>query len=497
MFVGCADHDHSGPSGNRSEPVGAFERAVSRRDSNFPIELRSVSEKIHSMRHRHERGGERSTEAVEQHAYSGTMRFEVLGSLRVVAAVAHGGRNAPAGQPSLGGPKQRFVLARLLAEPNRVVSLDRLIDELWGDDPPETARHTIQGYVSELRKTVGPSIERDGVGYRIAVDRETLDALEFEARLGEARAHATLDPDRAATELELALGLWRGAAYADFQEPALQAEATRLEELRLAAFEELMQIRLAAGSYADVIGQLERSTREHPYREELRALHMVALYRAGRQADALRAYQVTRDVLAEDLGIVPSPRLRRLEEQILLQDPDLDPAPARSPSTPAESRWVENPFLGLRAFREADHARFFGQDQLIDRLVGRVMGPSRFTALVGPSGSGKSSVVQAGLVPRLRLDHPGIVIASMQPGAQPYAVLEAALGQLPGVDGHTVGRQLVEGLGRLARRGGADRRRQLATSAARRRPVRGAVHDGRPRRGVEVPRAARRDRRRT
>src|SRR5207342_3479453 len=110
-------------------------------------------------------------------------------------------------------------------------------------------------------------------------DRETLDSLEFEARLGEARAQAPLDPDRAATELELALGLWRGAAFDDFHEPALQAEATRLEELRLAAFEELMQIRLAAGSHAEVIGQLERSTREHPYREELRALHMVALYR--------------------------------------------------------------------------------------------------------------------------------------------------------------------------------------------------------------------------
>ncbi|HEY4611230.1 MAG TPA: BMP family ABC transporter substrate-binding protein, partial [Ilumatobacteraceae bacterium] len=120
----------------------------------------------------------------------------------------------------------------------------------------------------------------------------------------------------------------------------------------------------------------------------------------------------------------------------------MDPAPARAQSAPTESRWLENPFLGLRAFREADHARFFGQDQLVDRLVGRVMGSSRFTALVGPSGSGKSSVVQAGLVPRLRLDYPGIVIASMQPGAQPYAVLEAALAQLPGVDSRAVGRQL-------------------------------------------------------
>ena len=138
------------------------------------------------MRHRQTRVGDRSTEAIERHAYSVPMRFEVLGSLRVVAAVAVGGGTAPFVQPSLGGPKQRFVLARLLAEPNRVVSLDRLIDGLWGDDPPETARHTIQGYVSELRKTVGPLIERDGVGYRIAVDRQTLDSLEFEARVEDA-----------------------------------------------------------------------------------------------------------------------------------------------------------------------------------------------------------------------------------------------------------------------------------------------------------------------
>ena len=399
------------------------------------------------MRHRQTRVGDRSTEAIERHAYSVPMRFEVLGSLRVVAAVAVGGGTAPFVQPSLGGPKQRFVLARLLAEPNRVVSLDRLIDGLWGDDPPETARHTIQGYVSQLRKTVGPLIERDGVGYRIAVDRQTLDSLEFEARVEEARVQRSADPAHAAAELELALGLWRGAAFDDFQEPALQAEATRLDELRLAAFEELMQTRLAIGNHAEVIVQLERATRDQPYREELRALHMIALYRSGRQADALRAYQVTRDVLAEELGIVPSPRLRRLEEQILLQDPDLDATPSAASSEPRESRWVENPFLGLRAFREADHSRFFGQNQLIDRLVDRVKGPSRFTALVGPSGSGKSSVVQAGLVPRLRLGPAGIMIALMQPGAQPFALLEAALTQIPGVDSELVRRQLSKASG--------------------------------------------------
>ena len=396
------------------------------------------------MRRRYNRSAQRPTEQVEAGAYHGRMRFELLGSLRVVATAGVGARAGTKVEVSLGGPKQRFVLARLLAEPNRVVSLDRLVDGLWGDDPPETARHTVQGYVSELRKAVGPLIERQGLGYRISVDRDTLDSLDFEARVIEARAGAATDPGGAATDLDAALALWRGPAFDDFSEPALQAEATRLEELRLGVFEELMQARLAAGQHADVIVQLERLTRDHPYREELRALHMIALYRSGRQADALRAFQTTRDVLGEELGLVPSPRLRRLEEQILLQDPDLDPPAAHQP----ESRWVENPYLGLRAFREADQSRFFGQDQLIERLVNRVVGATPFTALVGPSGSGKSSVVQAGLIPRLRRDHTNVVVALMQPGSQPFAVLAAALGQIPGLDERLIAQQLAfEGAG--------------------------------------------------
>ena len=355
--------------------------------------------------------------------------------MRVVAVIESGGRVGATTEPSLGGPKQRLVLARLLAEPNHVVSVDRLVDGLWGDDPPETARHTVQAYVSELRKALGSLVERDGAGYRIRVSSDTLDTLDFETRVVEARKRSVSEPGGAAAHLEAALGLWRGPAFDDFpDQPALQVEAARLEELRLAVVEELMQTRLSAGQHADVIVELERLTRDHPYREELRALHMIALYRSGRQADALRAYQATRDVLGEELGIVPSPRLRRLEEQILLQDPDLDPAHERSDVVPPSNRWAENPYLGLRAFREVDHARFFGQDHLVDRLVARVVSEAPFTALVGPSGSGKSSAVQAGLIPRLRRDHPEVLVALMQPGSQPYSVLEASLSQLPGVD---------------------------------------------------------------
>jgi basic membrane lipoprotein Med (substrate-binding protein (PBP1-ABC) superfamily)/DNA-binding SARP family transcriptional activator/Tol biopolymer transport system component len=347
-----------------------------------------------------------------------------------MAAVRAGTRDdAPL---SLGGPKQRLVLALLLAEPNRGVSIDRLVDGLWGDEPPDSARHTVQSYVSELRKIVGPVIEREGAGYRIRADRDTLDALDFEGRVAEGRALADTDPVGASTVLEEALELWRGTPFDDLgTQPMLQAESARLEELHLVATEALMQARLDAGRHGDVVAELDRLTRLHPYREEFRALHMVALYRCGRQADALRAYRITRDVLGEDLGLVPSPRLRRLEEQILLQDPDLD-APADGLSPVASDRWVENPYLGLRAFREADHARFFGQERLVDRLVARVTDGACFTAVVGPSGSGKSSAVQAGLIPRLRRDHPEVAIAVMQPGGQPFGSLEAALAETTG-----------------------------------------------------------------
>ena len=298
-----------------------------------------------------------TAKALPTTAYHGAMRFEVLGSMRVVAvasaAQGSGVESVSASlmvaEPSLGGPKQRFVLALLLAEPNRIVSVDRIVDGLWGDEPPDTARHTVQGYVSELRKCGRVTDRHAWRGYRVRVDRDTLDSLDFEASVAEARSIARPDPFGAADALESALGLWRGAAFGEFQEAALQDEAARLEELRLAAAGALMQARLDAGQHVDVVAALDRLCREQPYREEFRALHMLALYRSGRQADALRAYRTTRTVLDNDLGIVPSPRLRELEGQILLQDPGLDLAPSRSDQSVLDHR-VENPYLGLRAF---------------------------------------------------------------------------------------------------------------------------------------------------
>jgi basic membrane lipoprotein Med (substrate-binding protein (PBP1-ABC) superfamily)/DNA-binding SARP family transcriptional activator len=361
------------------------------------------------------------------------VRFEVLGRLRAVAAMQAGVGGPPTDDRPLGGPKQQLVLALLLAQPNTTVSVDRLIDGVWGATPPDSARHTLQSYVSELRKSLGEAIERDGTGYSVRVDRSGLDSLEFEARVSEARTRLDRDPATAVAELGAALALWRGQPFEDFPDhAALQAEAARLEELRLAAVEAALTARLALGDHVTAAVELERLAREHPFREELRALQMLALYRSGRQADALRAFQGMRSVLAEELGIDPSPRLRRLEEQILLQDPDLDLARPATPERPAASDRAENPYLGLRPFREPDAGRFFGRDQLVDQLAARVVGQAPFTAVVGPSGSGKSSAVQAGLLPRVRDEVPQAVIAVVQPGLHPFTELEGVLATLAG-----------------------------------------------------------------
>jgi basic membrane lipoprotein Med (substrate-binding protein (PBP1-ABC) superfamily)/DNA-binding SARP family transcriptional activator len=389
---------------------------------------------------RRDAGSGHLTDAAQRSgSYDRRVRFEVLGRLRGVAPVPAGGQIQAGGQTQaggerpLGGPKQRLVLALLLAEPNTTVSIERLIDGVWGESPPGSARHTLQSYVSELRKSLGEIIEREGTGYAIHVDRDSLDALEFEARVSEARARLDRDPEAAVAELDAALALWHGRPFEDFpDQPTLQADATRLDELRLAAIEAALAARLALGEHVAVAVELDRLTRAYPYREELRALQMLALYRSGRQADALRAFQATREVLGEELGIVPSPRLRRLEEQILLQDPDLEPARTPFSATAPSDTRVDNPYMGLRAFRESDASRFFGQDRLVGQLTERVMGAASFTAVVGPSGSGKSSAVQAGLLPQLRRDSPDVRIAMLQPGSQPFAELEAALGRLAG-----------------------------------------------------------------
>jgi DNA-binding SARP family transcriptional activator len=254
------------------------------------------------------------------------MDFRILGPLEVLDKD---------GRVALGGDKQRALLALLLVNAGETLSTDRLIDELWGEHPPATAAKTVQVHISRLRKALAAG-DPDGVvvtrehGYQLEIDPERLDARRFERLLGEGRAElAERRPERAATVLEDALALWRGRPLADLAyEPFAQAEIARLEELREAALEQLIEAKLALGRHVEVIGELEALIGAFPYREHLRAQLMLALYRSDRQADALQAYQDARVTLTGELGIEPGERLRELERAILAQDPALA-APAR------------------------------------------------------------------------------------------------------------------------------------------------------------------------
>jgi DNA-binding SARP family transcriptional activator len=241
---------------------------------------------------------------------------------------------------ALGGTKQRALLAVLLLHAGEVVSTDRLIDELWGDEPPATAAHTVQVFVSRLRKSLG---EDGGVlvtsppGYVARLAPDSLDLDRFERLVAQGRSSlAQGDASAASTRLREALGLWRGPALADFAYEAFaQAAIARLEELRLSALADRIEADLALGCHHDLIGELEALVAEHPLRERFLGQLMLALYRSGRQADALECYQEARRALVEELGIDPGPALQRLERAILMQDAGLElpQTPRRRPST--------------------------------------------------------------------------------------------------------------------------------------------------------------------
>ena len=242
------------------------------------------------------------------------MDYRVLGPLEV----RDGEESVP-----LAGAKQRALLALLLLHANRVLSRDRLIDELWGDQPPATSVQSLQVYVSRLRKLLPPdTLLTRPPGYLLEIAPDELDLRRFEQLLAEGHeALAQGDPERAGRVLLEALALWRGPALAEFAfEPFAQAEIGRLEDLRLTAVEERIEADLALGRHADLIGELEALIAENPHRERLRGQLMLALYRSGRQTEALAAYHATRRALVDELGIEPSEELQRLEKQILTHD---------------------------------------------------------------------------------------------------------------------------------------------------------------------------------
>jgi YVTN family beta-propeller protein len=262
------------------------------------------------------------------------VEFRILGALEV-----WDGRNPV----SIDAPKQRALLGALLLHPNETVSAERLIDELWGERPPATAGKVVQTYVVQLRRTLGRDlIETRPPGYLLRIDEDALDAARFRTLATEARRLATAGHDeRARTLYGEALALWRGPPLADVTfESYGQNELDRLEEERLRVVVERIDCDLALGRHDELVPELDALVKRHPLHERLRAQLMLALYRSGRQGDALAAYQDARHALAEQLGLEPGEPLRQLERQILNHDPALQwaLAPATARATARVSR---------------------------------------------------------------------------------------------------------------------------------------------------------------
>ncbi len=282
--------------------------------------------------------------------------FRILGPLEV---------SDETGPLLLGGQKQRAVLALLLLDADRVVSVDRLVEALWGEQPPRTAVTSLQNFVSQLRKSLGPEIlETKPPGYRLRVRKGELDLDRFRVAVENARA---LEPAQRAAKLCEALGFWRGPPLADFAfESFAQPHIAHLEELRLATLEERVEADLEAGRHGELVGELEALVEEHPVRERLRGQYMLALYRSGRQAEALQTYQEGRRFLVEQLGIEPSRDLQQLHGAILRQEAGLQ---APGAALPPEDHFDQV----LRALFEGRLVAVLGADvaDLASRLAHR------------------------------------------------------------------------------------------------------------------------------
>jgi class 3 adenylate cyclase/DNA-binding SARP family transcriptional activator/pimeloyl-ACP methyl ester carboxylesterase/tetratricopeptide (TPR) repeat protein len=275
------------------------------------------------------------------------MDFRILGPLEV----RDGDREV-----RLRGGKQRALLALLLVNANRTLAIDRIVDDLWGEDVPETAAKMVQIYVSRLRKALpAGALHTRPPGYAIQVEPGELDLHRFEGLVAEARSALDAgEAEESSRGFRSALELWRGPALAEFaSEPFAPGEGARLEELRLSALEGRLEADLLLGRHGEVAGELEALIARYPLREGFRRQHMLALYRSGRHAEALAGYQSFRRTLADELGIEPSAALRDLERRILRQDPSLEPAPARR----AEGDGARAGLLGDVGYARSDDVR--------------------------------------------------------------------------------------------------------------------------------------------
>jgi DNA-binding SARP family transcriptional activator len=305
------------------------------------------------------------------------VEFRILGPLEV--ADEHGPK-------PLGAAKQRLVLAVLLLSANRVVSRDRLVDAVWGDAPPDTATTALQGYVSGLRKVLGPErLVTRPPGYLLQVEPGSLDLDRFEGLVDEAAAASSAgDAERGRDLLRRALECWRGEAFADLDGTAqvIAAERRRLEELRLAALEDRLTADLALGRHAEVVAELTALVAAEPLRERSRGLLMLALYRSGRQAEALDVYARGRRLLAEELGLEPGAELQQLQRAILAQDRSLAGPPPRLAAARPRARPGRLPLLAALAVGTVAVAAAL----LLTRRTGDVAVAANSVAVVEPAG---------------------------------------------------------------------------------------------------------------
>jgi predicted ATPase/DNA-binding SARP family transcriptional activator len=336
--------------------------------------------------------------------------FEVLGPLRVASE---------AGSLELGGPAQRVLLAVLLTSPGAPISDDRLVDELWGEDPPPSARHVVQVYVSRLRAILGslpdgPRIVREGSGYVLRVEPEDLDAGRFKAAVAEGRRLAELDPEAAMDTLSDGMRLWRGAPFADLREspPSVRSLAEDLERQHLEALELWFDVRLRLGHHHGLIAELEDLLVHHPYNEALHRQLMLALYRCGRQAEALQTARALQTRLADELGIESSPEVRDLYRDILVQAPGLELEPPEPPGN------LPRPL-----------SSFVGRTLELREVI-ELLEAHRLVTLTGPGGIGKTRLaLEVGELRRSSFPD-GVWWIDVAPVTDPDTVLDGVAGVL-------------------------------------------------------------------
>ena len=373
------------------------------------------------------------------------MRFGILGPLQVIG---DDGREL-----ALGGRMPRAVLALLLLRANAVVSSDQLVEELWAGAPPASGAKGLHVHVSRLRRALGaghsdPDGERlvtTAGGYVLRVGPEELDVQRCERLIGEGRSLlAAGRPDQALAALSGALELWRGDVLADFQYDAFaQGEIARLGELRGAVLEERIAVEMLLGREAQVLGELERLVREYPYRERLRGQLMLALYRTGRQAEALGAYRAARSVLVDELGIEPSVELRQLHEAILAQDRALLQTDPGQPAAPAgvttDGRAPGHVHLPVQA------TPLIGRERELTELM-TLAESHRLITLTGTGGTGKTRLglaFAAGLADRYPDGVWWVPLAMVSEARLVPAAIAAVLGDIADLPMYLRGRALL------------------------------------------------------